>query len=161
MMSDNEGQAGIRTGLIALACFTAIHLFVAYVLLLIGPFIGVEEMTASCSHGIKFKGHSDLLYFEPALGWYVEYGMLVAFALLVITAGGFRWYDAMEKTACPQCKQVGARKDVGESIMGVFRRPVQVLGSKDKHRVPHAKYKLSHVCRYCDYEWSSTEIRRV
>jgi hypothetical protein len=161
MTSDNEGQAGIRTGLIFLACITAAHLFVVFVLLMIGPFIGAEEMTAVYSYGVKFKGRSDLMYFEPALGWYIEYGMLIELGLLIITAVGFRWYDAMEKTVCPQCKRVGAREDVGESIMGVFRRPVQILGSKDERRVPHAKYKLSHVCRYCGYEWSSIEARRV
>jgi hypothetical protein len=161
MTSDNKVQAGIRTALIILACITAVHFLAVFALLTIGPSLGVEKMTTVYSYGVKFRGYSDLLYFEPALGWYIEHSPLIELGLMAITAVSFRWYDAREKTVCPQCRKIGARKDVGESMIGVFRRPARTFGSKDEHRVPHAKYKLSHVCRYCGYEWSSTEARRV
>jgi hypothetical protein len=159
----NAQRSGARMpiALTVLLCIAAIHFLVAPVLIAVGPSVGVKSPTSTHSYGVRFRRYSGLLYFRPTLGWYMNHMLLVQLGLMTASGIGLWWYRTRERGRCPRCGQIGAREDKDEEMIGVFQKSASARGSREGKRVPHAKYRLQHVCTYCGHEWSTTETRRA
>lgn len=44
----------------------------------------VQIPSVTHSYGIRFDGGGDL-FFRPAVGWYIEHGLWVCFAMMIVT----------------------------------------------------------------------------
>jgi hypothetical protein len=109
-------------------------------LLTLGVFLFLSQPTA-------LPGH-----FIPVIGGAMVGLSLIFLVMMLISPDPTR--------QCPHCRKSGVKEDVAEELVGIFKKG-SMKGRQGWKVVPHAKYKLSHRCKACGYEWESTQTRRL
>lgn len=141
-----------------LAVITVVHFFILWTVGFVSKSTAPVEPTATHTYQVKFSGHSTPRYLRPMIGWYITYGLYIEFGLLGVGAVATKILLHRRSHQCPNCKRLRARKDIGQEMLDMFYKTNHNF--REKEIVMHYKYRVQHICRYCEHKWTKTEVRR-